>query len=97
MFISAEIDEEAALFAFAAIEEFFGYSVFLDARVDFIGVVGEIAEGVEDLAQGQVGQMGGNVFGQYAKAPVLDDGSYGRAGAFDDRFAAEDFVVSDDV
>ncbi len=60
-------------------------------------MVGEVAEGVEDVGEGEVREVMGDIFGGDAEAPVFDDGADGGAGALDDGFAAEDGVIADDV
>lgn len=73
------------------------YAVALYVGVDFGLVVAIVAEGVEDLGEGEVGQVVGYLFGQSTLPPHLSEGTYGGARAFDNWLAAKYLVVGYDV
>jgi hypothetical protein len=68
-----------------------------DVAVDLLLMVTVVTERVENLREREMRKPPGDLFRRDAEAPVLDDCPNRRPCALDDRFAAEDLVVRDDV
>jgi hypothetical protein len=72
-------------------------AVLLDVSIDLRLVVGVVAQGIEDLGEGQMGEMRRNLLRGHTETPKLHDRSNGSPRANDDRLPAEDGVVPHDV
>src|SRR5262245_42338861 len=71
--------------------------VSLDVGVDLVLMVAVVAERVEDRSERQMREAARDLLGRDAEAPVFDDGPHRRSRPLDDRLAAEDLRVCDDV
>lgn len=73
-------------------------SVAFNVGINVVLVVEVEAEGIENLGEGEVGQMGGDdFFGGDAESPEADDRPNAGAGLGNDGFTGENFWVASDI
>src|SRR6185312_4950716 len=79
------------------VQEVVRNTVTFNVAVDFGGMVTVITQRVENLSQGKMWQVSGDLFWRNSLSPKLDYGPDRRSGALDYGLAAQDVIVSDDI
>jgi len=98
VFVKIELDEEAIQGLFEArVNLIFWNAIALDVLIDFVLVVTVIAEGVEYLSQGQMGQTIRDLLWCEATAPKLNNRTDWRASAADNWLTAEYRGITGDI
>ena len=72
-------------------------AIFPDMTFDLFPMIGIVRESVENLGQPDVRKMLAGLFGRAAPLPQFHDSPDRGAGAFDDRFASQNFGVLNDM
>ena len=73
------------------------HTIATDVLVDRLSMLLIIAEGIEDLREGEVRQPPNNFFWGHTEFPQLGNRAHGRAGSCHDRSSAENILGADDV
>ena len=76
---------------------FVWYLVLIEVGLDFSLVISEITQGIKYLSQGEVGQVGRNLFGRNPKAPEFNNRAYRSSCPTNDGFTVKDGALPDNV
>ena len=73
------------------------YDIFSNVFLNFIAVVGVVAQCVKYLGKCKMRKVFHNFFGRCPKLPPFNNGAYGSSCAFNNRLSSEDFIVTNNV